>query len=99
MHLHDLMGWSGPMTHRQFLAWQAWERLDIEEPQRAEIVYTMQVAQAAAGYKTNLQDHRLEIVTDGDEDTREVVSKPETPKQRAAAMKSIVSAATGSKWI
>lgn len=95
MHLHDLMGWPGPMTHRQFLAWQAWQRLDIEQPQRAEIVYTMQVAQAAAGYVKPLQDHRLEIVT---EDEREETTSKQTPKQRAAAMKSIVSAATGSKW-
>lgn len=94
MHLHELMGWDGPMTHRQFLAWQAWQRMDIEQPQRAEIVYSMQAAQAAGGYKTSLQDHRIEFVKDDDE----VSGKPQTPKQRAAAMKSIVSAATGSKW-
>lgn len=95
MHLHDLMGWDGPMTHRQFLAWQAWQRMDIEQPQRAEIVYAMQAAQAAGGYQKSLQDHCIRF-----EDAEKEVEL--TPKQRAAAkskaMKSIVSAATGSKW-
>ncbi len=88
MHLHDLMGWCEPMTHRQFLAWQAWQRMDIEQPQRAEIVYAMQSAQAAGGYKVSLQDHAVTF-----EDSEE---KPR--KQSAAEMKSIVSAHTGSKW-
>lgn len=101
MHLHDLMGWDGPMTHRQFLAWQAWQRMDIEQPQRAEIVYAMQTAQAAGGYKVPLQDHAIPIVTvEVDKDGNEITAQ--TPKQQAAAkskaMKSIVSAATGSKW-
>ena len=91
MHLHELMGWDGPMTHRQFLAWQAWQRLDIERPQRAEIVYTMQVAQAAGGYKLPLQDHAITFETTDDEE-------PKTRRQSAAEMKAIVSAATGSKW-
>ena len=92
MHLHDLMGWDGPMTHRQYLAWQAWQRLDIEQPQRAETVYAMQAAQAAGGYKVPLQDHAVKFESSEEEPT----SEPR--RQSAAEMKAIVSAVTGSKW-
>lgn len=37
------MGWPGPMTHRQFLSWQIWLRLQWERPSRADW-YSIQVA-------------------------------------------------------
>ncbi len=35
-HLHEVLGWSGPMTHRQELAWAAWELLDLNTPGKVE---------------------------------------------------------------
>jgi hypothetical protein len=34
MHLHDLLGWEGPMTHRQCNAWNVWldERINEVNP-------------------------------------------------------------------
>jgi hypothetical protein len=43
MHVHDLLGWPGPMTHRQYLAWQAWLDEEWERPNRTD-QYLMQVA-------------------------------------------------------
>lgn len=43
MHLHDLMGWTGPMTHRQYVAWQKWLSSQWNEPSRTDH-YLMQVA-------------------------------------------------------
>lgn len=43
MHLHDLMGWGGPMTHRQYLAWQAWLGMEWNRPSRSDH-YLMQLA-------------------------------------------------------
>lgn len=37
IHLHELLGWPGPMTHRQFLAWQAWRRIDVGVPGKTEL--------------------------------------------------------------
>ena len=36
MHLHELLGWPGPLTHRQFRAWQAWLELEQSRPSRAD---------------------------------------------------------------
>ena len=48
------MGWPGPMTHRQFRAWQAWLARQWDEPDRTDH-YLMQVAaevrRSAAGRK------------------------------------------------
>ncbi len=43
MHLHDLMGWEGPMTHRQFTAWMRWLSVDSKRPKLTDY-YLMQVA-------------------------------------------------------
>lgn len=43
MHLHDLLGWDGPMSHRQYLAWQEWLREDRNHPSRSDY-YLMRVA-------------------------------------------------------
>ena len=49
--LNELMGWAGPMTHRQFEAWQAWLGEEWGRPSRNDF-YLMQVAAVAAGVKT-----------------------------------------------
>ena len=46
MHLHELMGWSGPMTDRQYNAWLNWLDADMNNPSRADY-YAMMVAQAS----------------------------------------------------
>lgn len=43
MHLHELMGWQGPMTHRQHSAWQAWLDMQWDVPDRHD-AYLQQVA-------------------------------------------------------
>ncbi len=43
MHLHDLLGWRGPMTHRQYVAWQEWLQQQWNEPTRSDH-YLMQIA-------------------------------------------------------
>jgi hypothetical protein len=45
MHLHQLMGWSGPMTERQYVTWMAWLDLELNNPSRADW-YSMMVARA-----------------------------------------------------
>lgn len=44
MHLHDVLGWTGPVTHRQYVAWQQFLRDDMNRPSRADH-YVMQASQ------------------------------------------------------
>lgn len=37
------MGWSGPLTHRQYLAWQAWFDAEWDRPNRTDN-YLMSIA-------------------------------------------------------
>lgn len=37
------MGWPGPLTHRQALAWAAWREADMDRPSRADF-YRAQIA-------------------------------------------------------
>ena len=41
--VHELMGWTGPLTHRQYLGWQAWLEIEWDRPSRSDW-YAMQVA-------------------------------------------------------
>jgi hypothetical protein len=34
--LHKLLGWPGPMTHRQYRAWDEWLLLELNRPGRLE---------------------------------------------------------------
>lgn len=43
MHVHDVLGWPGPVTHRQYAAWQRFLLEDYNRPSRADH-YAMQVA-------------------------------------------------------
>lgn len=71
MHLHDLLGWVGPMTHRQFSAWQRWLRDRWEVPSRSDY-YLMQIAfearnilrsLAGSGRSLSLEDFKLKFGT------------------------------------
>ena len=44
MHLHDLYGWPGPITHRQFVAWLVWLSEEQNRPSRTDY-HIMRVAQ------------------------------------------------------
>lgn len=41
--LHEVMGWPGPMTARQFATWQSWLSMEMNQPSRADY-YLMQIA-------------------------------------------------------
>lgn len=43
MHLHEVMGWPGPMTHLQFMVWMRWLRKRWERPSLSDH-YQMQTA-------------------------------------------------------
>lgn len=43
MHLHQVLGWDGPMTARQYRAWQRFLLDDYNRPSRSDH-YAMQVA-------------------------------------------------------
>jgi hypothetical protein len=36
MTLGELLGWGGPLTHRQYLAWQAWLDIQYDTPSRTD---------------------------------------------------------------
>ena len=38
-----MMGWPGPVTHRQYLAWIEWYKLEANHPDRSDW-YAMQIA-------------------------------------------------------
>jgi hypothetical protein len=44
--LRELLGWSGPLTHRQFTVWTAWLRWEWNRPSRADH-YAMQIAKVS----------------------------------------------------
>jgi hypothetical protein len=81
------MGWRGPMTHRQFLAWQEWLLEDWNRPDKTDH-YLMEVAcevrRVLSGNPRNIRlDHfRLKF---GE-------SKPAMTREQAAA-------ASRSKWL
>jgi hypothetical protein len=62
MHLHECIGWDGPITHRQFLVWQAWLEKEWNNPNRADH-YAMQIATtiASQGLKEGIPIHQGKI--------------------------------------
>ncbi len=53
------MGWPGPMTHRQYKAWEAWQEAEWNHPSRSDW-YLMQVA--AEAFRAALSDeHRRKV--------------------------------------
>jgi hypothetical protein len=43
LSLHELLGWAGPLTHRQCVAWSVWLERQWNKPTRSDH-YAMQVA-------------------------------------------------------
>jgi hypothetical protein len=62
MHLHQLMGWTGPMTERQFEGWNDWLSRQWNEPDRSDY-YLMQVAAFNAAKPTSPDELRLKFTT------------------------------------
>lgn len=58
MTLREVLGWTPPLTHRQYLTLQAWRQDELNRPSRADY-YAMRVAQAMAGGR--LDDYRVEF--------------------------------------
>ncbi len=89
MHMHDLLGWPGPMTQRQFVTWVAWLRVQWDRPDRTD-GYLMQVAaEVRRGHvknprKVKLEDFRLKY--DGGSSRK----KPAMTKEQATAMSKAV---------
>ena len=52
------MGWDGPMTARQFSAWQVWMAEEWNNPDRHDH-YLMRVAQAQGDGKTDLDKYKI----------------------------------------
>jgi hypothetical protein len=60
MHLHRVMGWRGPMTHRQFGAWQAWLRRQWNEPTRTDDYLAQIACEVRRGWVKKPQSVRLQ---------------------------------------
>jgi len=57
-HLHEVIGWPGPMTYRQFCVWHRWMVESLNQPDRHDY-YAMQIA--AEVRRTILQNKRQSI--------------------------------------
>lgn len=81
MHLHDLMGWRGPMTHWQYLIWQAWLRAEWNRPSK-DNWYAMgvmcQVARVLSTTPNSIQPAQFKLPF------RFPDEEPEGPKETAA---------------
>jgi len=75
MSLNDLMGWSGPMTHRQHMAWLAWFKIKDDEPSLTDH-YLMQVALEVHGLNFILSNQRPSFSLQ-----QFKLKKPEPPKK------------------
>lgn len=53
------MGWPGPMTHRQFMAWQFWEAEQWNQPSRSDY-YAMLIANRVDHVLAEKKDSNLE---------------------------------------
>ena len=75
--LRELLGYAGPLTHRQYLAWQRWLDEQWNEPSRSDY-YAMQVAAAVMlkGHEAP-EDFRLSNLRIPFEDVREAVAERE----------------------
>lgn len=60
------MGWHGPMTHRQFLAWRAWRLADLNAPDKVCSYIMQNTVEVVRGRAKNpgevkMADYRLEF--------------------------------------
>ena len=98
MHLHDLLGWPGPMTHRQFLLWMAWLKKEWNKPSR-DNWYSMQAAaEARKGWVAKPNDVQVSdfIIPFGWRTPEEVVEAEEQEVAHASdGSKAMFSAVVG----
>ncbi len=78
--LHEVMGWTGPVTYRQHLAWRAWVTMDFESPSR-DNYYQMQTAMRIDSgnvkepSKLKLDDYRLRSEKSAKKATKQLTLK------------------------
>jgi hypothetical protein len=51
--LHELMGWEGPMTHRQYLCWQEWLAQDLDRMDRTSYYLAGVICEVRRSYSKN----------------------------------------------
>lgn len=92
------MGWPGPMTHRQFLAWRAWLAMEWDRPSRSDH-YLMQIASETIrphlkkGAKVRPGDYKLSFTGTG-------AKKKERPAQTLEENKAVwLQATAGMKGV
>lgn len=84
------MGWDGPVTYRQYCAWQYWLASEWNQPDRSDH-YLMQIAFAIlrtnAKYpaKVKMEDQKIEFIIGGQSKPK----KPVDPNTLAAQAKAI----------
>lgn len=100
MHLHEVLGWPGPMTHRQFMAWMEWLESEWNRPSRSDN-YLMQIAKEVENVaprvwgeagKATTSSKRLQFE---DAPQRAGPTPEQTAKWRASIAKAAWFAATG----
>lgn len=58
------MGWSGPVTHRQYRVWQAWFSLQLDSPSKQDhymMQLTCEVRRAAAAHPNKYRPEQFRI--------------------------------------
>lgn len=53
MHFHDVIGWEGPMTWRQYKAWQSWLEMQWNQPSRTDHYMMLVAAEERRGNAKN----------------------------------------------
>jgi hypothetical protein len=77
--LNELMGWSGPLTHRQYVAWSEFLADEMEVPSRSDYYAMSIVAEIRSLFNKNvrLEHCRLRFRRKGE--------RPKVSKETAAA--------------
>lgn len=59
--LHRLLGWSGPMTHRQLACWKLWLREEWNQPDRGDWYLMQCTAMQSAKENVKVDDFRIKF--------------------------------------
>lgn len=89
------MGWPGPMTHRQFMAYYAWDRMQMNTPGKIEYYLMLIAYYVAAGNSKNPKSLSLDKmkIRFGDTETGQEAPNPEKVRyQKAMALARLGSA-------
>jgi hypothetical protein len=82
-HLHELMGWPGPLTYRQYKTWEAWLEAEWNRPSRTDH-YLMQLnatliaVNSKARANVKLDKQRIPFVTPARRRARELTPEEAT---------------------